>query len=153
MRKHCGLTRHRSNGHCKVRSLNHRVKCDCSVQRIVTSTNNLTASKHVTIRCQIFCIFRETGTCIDVAEPQRQECYHELYIELLNTRTADTDTNISTTLTLLLVMQTQRHIWSLDKGGCIAKQSQQSFAVDGKIYITIQICKITSQLTLLIWLE
>ena len=45
MGKHCGLTRHRSNGHCKVRSLIHRVKCDCSVERIVTSTNNLTASK------------------------------------------------------------------------------------------------------------
>ena len=27
------------------------VKCDYSVQRIVTITNNLTASKHVTIRC------------------------------------------------------------------------------------------------------
>ena len=39
MRKRCGLTRHRSDGHCKVRSLNHRVKCDYSVQRIVTSTN------------------------------------------------------------------------------------------------------------------
>ena len=49
MRKHCGLTRYRSNGHCKVRSLIHRVKCDYSVQRIVTSTNNLTAPKHVTI--------------------------------------------------------------------------------------------------------
>ena len=33
MRKRCGLARHRSNGHCKVRSLNHRVKCDYSVQR------------------------------------------------------------------------------------------------------------------------
>jgi len=31
MRKRCGLTRYRSNGHCKVWSLNHRVKCDkCS---------------------------------------------------------------------------------------------------------------------------
>jgi len=39
------------HGHCKVRSLNHRVKCDYSVQRLVTSTSNLTASKHVTIRC------------------------------------------------------------------------------------------------------
>ena len=38
MRKRCGLARHRSNGHCKVRSLNHRVKCDYSVQRIVTFT-------------------------------------------------------------------------------------------------------------------
>jgi len=36
-----------------------------------TSTNNLTSSKHVTIRCYIFCIFRETGTCIYVAERQR----------------------------------------------------------------------------------
>jgi len=25
MRKHCGMTRHRSNGYCKVRSLIHRV--------------------------------------------------------------------------------------------------------------------------------
>jgi len=40
MRKHGGLTRHRSNGHCKVQSLIHRVKCNYSVQRIVTSTNN-----------------------------------------------------------------------------------------------------------------
>jgi len=50
MRKHRGLTRHRSNGHCKDRSLIHRVKCDYSVERIVTNTNSLTASKHVTIR-------------------------------------------------------------------------------------------------------
>jgi len=28
MRKRCGMTRHRSNGHCEVRSLNHRVKCN-----------------------------------------------------------------------------------------------------------------------------
>ena len=34
-----------------------------------------------------------------------------------------------------------------------SKIVQQSFAVDGKIYITIQICKITSQLTFLMWLE
>jgi len=46
------------------------VKCDCSVQRIGTNTNNLTASKHATICCKIFCVFRETGTCIFVAEPQ-----------------------------------------------------------------------------------
>ena len=46
------------------------VKCDCSVQRIGTNTNNLTASKHATICCKIFCIFRETGTCIFAAEPQ-----------------------------------------------------------------------------------
>jgi len=50
MQKRRGLIRHRSNGHCKVRSLSHRVKCDYSVQRIVTSTNNLTASKHVTMQ-------------------------------------------------------------------------------------------------------
>jgi len=74
--------------------------------------------------------------------------------EPLNTRTAGTDTNTSTTFTLLLVMPSQRHMWSLDKGGCIAKYlSQQSFAIDGKMYITIQICKITSQLTFLMWLE
>jgi len=56
----------KANGYCKFRSLIHRVKCDCSVQRIGTNTNNLTTSKHVTICCQIFCIFRETGrpTCI-----------------------------------------------------------------------------------------
>ena len=57
MRKRCGLARHRSNGHCKVQSPNHRVKCDYSVQRIVTSTSNLTASKHVYIRggrCHVF---------------------------------------------------------------------------------------------------
>jgi len=51
MRKPCGLSCPRSNGHSKVRSLIHGVKSDYSVQRIVTSTNNLTASKHVTIRC------------------------------------------------------------------------------------------------------
>jgi len=31
------MTHHQSNGHCKVRSLIHRVKCDCSVQRIGTN--------------------------------------------------------------------------------------------------------------------
>jgi len=51
MRKHCGLTRHRSNGYSKVRSLIHRAKCDCSDQRMGTNTNKLTASKHVTICC------------------------------------------------------------------------------------------------------
>jgi len=34
MRKHCGMTRHQSDGCCKVRSLIHRAKCDYSVQRI-----------------------------------------------------------------------------------------------------------------------
>jgi len=58
MRKRCGLTHHRSNGHCEVRSLNHRVKCDYSVQRIVASTNNLTASKHVTTRNHTCVIIR-----------------------------------------------------------------------------------------------
>ena len=62
MRKRCGLTRHRSNGHCKVRSLNLRVKCDYSVQRIVTSTNNLTASKQVTI------------TLLDLLHLSRNKC-------------------------------------------------------------------------------
>jgi len=51
MRKHCGMTRHQSNGYSKVRSLIHRAKCDYSVQKIGTNTNNLTASKHVTICC------------------------------------------------------------------------------------------------------
>jgi len=45
------MTRHQSNGYCKVRSLIHRVKCDYSGQRIGTNTNNLTASKQVTICC------------------------------------------------------------------------------------------------------
>jgi len=58
---HCGLTCRQSNGYCKVRSLIHRAKCDSSVQSIVTNTNNLTTSKHVTIRCSNFWIFRETG--------------------------------------------------------------------------------------------
>jgi len=53
MRKHYGLTCHQSNGHCKDRSLIYKGKCDYSVQRIVTSTNNLTASKHVTIHSKI----------------------------------------------------------------------------------------------------
>jgi len=43
------MTRHHSNGYSKVRSLIPRVKCDYSVQRIRTNTNNLTVSKHVTI--------------------------------------------------------------------------------------------------------
>jgi len=30
---------------CNVRALSHKVKCDCSVQRIGTNTNNLAASK------------------------------------------------------------------------------------------------------------
>jgi len=38
LRMHFDLTRHQSNGHCKVGSLIHRVKCDCSVQRIRTNT-------------------------------------------------------------------------------------------------------------------
>jgi len=28
------MTRHQSNRHCKVRSLIHRAKCNCGVQRI-----------------------------------------------------------------------------------------------------------------------
>jgi len=38
--------------------------------------------------------------------------------EPLNTRTASTDTNTSTTFSLLLAVRTQCCIWSLDKGGC-----------------------------------
>jgi len=34
MRMLCDMTRHQSNRHCKVRSLIHTVKCDCSVQRL-----------------------------------------------------------------------------------------------------------------------
>jgi len=48
-------------------------------------------------------------------------------VELLNTCTAGTDTNTLPTFTLLLVIRTQRYIWSLDKVGCTAKSSQQSF--------------------------
>jgi len=47
--------------------------------------------------------------------------------ELLNTYTAGTDTNTLTTFTLLLVIRTQHYLWSLDKVGCTAKSSQQSF--------------------------
>jgi len=35
--------------------------------------------------------------------------------ELLNTRTAGIDTNTLTTFTLLLIIRTQRYMWSLDK--------------------------------------
>ena len=48
-------------------------------------------------------------------------------VELLNKCTAGIDTNTLTTFTLLLVIQTQRYMWSLDKVGCTAKSSQQSF--------------------------
>jgi len=51
MGKHCDMTRHRSNEYSNVRSLIQGVKCDYSVQRIGTDTNNLTASKHVIICC------------------------------------------------------------------------------------------------------
>ena len=47
--------------------------------------------------------------------------------ELLNTLTAGIDTNTLTTFTLLLVIRTQRYMWSLDKVGCITISSQQSF--------------------------
>ena len=39
--------------------------------------------------------------------------------------------------TLLLVIRTQRHVWSLDKVERTTKSSQQSFAIDGKTYIII----------------
>jgi len=58
------LTRHRSNGHCEVRSLNHRVKCDYSVQRIVTySLNNTTAFYFVTEYSNI-AVFVRLGLCM-----------------------------------------------------------------------------------------
>ena len=59
MRKHCGMSRHQSNGYSKARSLIHRAKCNYSVQRIGTNTNNLTASKHVTSKHKtgLLCIF------------------------------------------------------------------------------------------------
>ena len=49
--------------------------------------------------------------------------------ELLNTCTctAGIDTNTLNTITLLLVIRTQRYIWSQDKVGCTAKSSQHSF--------------------------
>jgi len=49
------------NKHCKVRALCRKVKCGCSVQRIRTNINNLTASKQATTRYETFCIFRETS--------------------------------------------------------------------------------------------
>ena len=58
MRKHCGMVRHQSKGYCKVRSFIHRVKCDYSVQRIGTITNNLAASKHVTMHAEIACVVK-----------------------------------------------------------------------------------------------
>jgi len=39
-------------------------------------------------------------------------------VQPLNTHRAGIDTNTSTTFTLLLVIRTQRYMWSLDKGGC-----------------------------------
>jgi len=45
------MTRHLSSTDCNVRALIHTVKCNCSVQRIGTNTNNLTASQHTTICC------------------------------------------------------------------------------------------------------
>jgi len=38
IRMRCGMTRHQSNKHCNVRALSHKVKCDCSVQRIGTNS-------------------------------------------------------------------------------------------------------------------
>jgi len=73
----CDMTRHQSNTHCNVRALTRNVKCDCSVQRIETNTNNLAISKHATICCYTWCIFRETGTYFFVSGPQRWECYIE----------------------------------------------------------------------------
>jgi len=46
--------------------------------------------------------------------------------KLLNTRTASIETNTLTTFTLLLVIRTQRYMWSLDKVGCTTKSSQQN---------------------------
>jgi len=61
----------------------------------------------------------------------QQNCAHQpeqrVRAELLNTRTAGIDTYTLTTITLLLVIRTQRYMWSLDKVGCMAKSSQQSF--------------------------
>jgi len=57
--------------------------------------------------------------------------------KLLNTCTAGIDTNTLTMFTLLLVIRTQRHVWSLDKVERTTKSSQQSFAIDGKTYIII----------------
>jgi len=39
----------RTNKHCNVRVLSHKVKCGCSVQSIRTNINNLTASKQATL--------------------------------------------------------------------------------------------------------
>jgi len=58
--------------------------------------------------------------------------------EPLNTRTAGTDTNTSTTFSLLLAIRTQCCIWSLDKGG---RSSNSKIVpagllslIDGKIF-------------------
>jgi len=45
------MTHPQTKKHCNVRALSHKVKCGCSVQRIRTNINNLTASKHSTTRC------------------------------------------------------------------------------------------------------
>jgi len=74
-----------------------------------------------------------------------------LKAEPLNTRTAGTDTNTLTTFTLLLVIRTQRYMWSLSGQRWMQFELQNSpsraFAIDGKIDTTFQqICKIALQL-------
>jgi len=43
------MIRRPSYKHCNVQALGHKVKCDCSVQRIGTNTNNLSASAYTIV--------------------------------------------------------------------------------------------------------
>ena len=61
VQKYCGMHTP-SNKHCNVQALSCKVKCGCSVQRIRTNINNLTASKRATLRCWTFCIVQERGS-------------------------------------------------------------------------------------------
>jgi len=57
--------------------------------------------------------------------------------EPLNTRTAGTDTNTSTTFSILLAIRTQCCIWNLDKRGCSWNSkivpAELLLLIDGKI--------------------
>jgi len=55
----CVMTQPQTNKHCNVRALSHKVKCGCSVRRIRTNINNLTASKHATIRVRLSASFEK----------------------------------------------------------------------------------------------
>ena len=79
--------------------------------------------------------------------------------EPLNTRTARVGTNTSTTFTLLLVIRTQRNMWSLEKGGCSSNSKivpaeitrKYTLPFNKSVKLHYNCCNLSGGVALIVW--